>query len=130
MRQLRLKDDFLFDDHELSKIFGQLVMHNKQNGLALQYLLAAPLLDRDINTFMNYMVYVDNLHLGYCPRSCQEAVVFAFAQHNQRPPQGYVSEMVMRQFNDFATIYQNGGKDAPQLRQYRNTAWYYFMGTR
>ena len=130
MRQLRLKDDFLFDDHELSKIFGQLVMHNKQNGLALQYLLAAPLLDRDINTFMNYMVYVDNLHLGYCPRSCQEAVVFAFAQRNQRPPQGYVSEMVMRQFNDFATIYQNGGKDAPQLGQYRNTAWYYFMGTR
>lgn len=130
MRQLRLKDDFLFSDQELSKIFGQLVMHNKQNGLALQYLLAAPLLDRDINTFMNYMVYVDGLHLGYCPRSCQEAVVFAFAQRNQRPPQGFVNDMVLRQFSEFANAYSQGGKDAPLLARFKNTAWYYFLGTR
>ncbi len=130
MRQLRLKDDLLFSEQELDKIFGQLVMRNQQNGLALQYLLAAPLLERDINKFMNYMVYVDRQHLGYRPRSCQEAIVFAFVQRNQLPPQGYVNEMVMRQFNDFVNIYSNGGKDAPQLRQYRNTAWYYFIGTR
>jgi FHS family L-fucose permease-like MFS transporter len=38
MRQIRLKDDFLFSERELDKIFGQLVMHNQRNGLALQYL--------------------------------------------------------------------------------------------
>ena len=130
MRQLRLKDDFMFSDQELDKIFGQLLMHNKQNGLALQYLLAYPLLDRDVNKFMNYMIYVDGLHLGYRPSSCMEAVVFAYAQRNQRPPQGYVNEMMLRRFSDFVNIYSSGGKDAPQLKQYRNTAWYYFMGTR
>lgn len=130
LRQSRLKDDFMFSEQELDKIFGQLVMQNQRNGLALQYLLAAPLLDRDINRFMNYMIYVDGLHLGYRPRSCQEAVVFAYAQRNQRPPQGYINEMVMRSFSDFANIYSSGGKDAPQLRQYKNTAWYYFMGSR
>lgn len=130
MRQMSLKDDFLFSEQELDKIFGQLMMRNQRNGLALQYLLAAPLLDRDINRFMNYMVYVDGLHLGYRPRSCQEAVVFAYAQRNQHPPQGYIDQMVLRRFSDFASIYANGGKDAPQLGQYKNTVWYYFIGAR
>lgn len=130
MRQIRLKDDFLFSERELDKIFGQLVMHNQRNGLALQYLLAAPLLNRDVNTFMNYMIYVDGLHLGYRPRSCQEAVVFAYAQRKQRPPQGYVSDMVLRQFGEYVNIYSQGGKDAPQLARFKNTAWYYFMGVK
>lgn len=130
MRQMRLKDDFLFSERELDKIFGQLVMHNQRNGLALQYLLAAPLLNRDVNTFMNYMIYVDGLHLGYRPRSCQEAVVFAYAQRKQRPPQGYVSDMVLRQFGEYVNIYSQGGKDAPQLARFKNTAWYYFMGVK
>lgn len=128
MRQIRLKDDFLFSERELDKIFGQLVMHNQRNGLALQYLLAAPLLNRDVNTFMNYMIYVDGLHLGYRPRSCQETVVFAYAQRKQRPPQGYVNDMVLRQFGEYVNIYSQGGKDAPQLARFKNTAWYYFMG--
>jgi hypothetical protein len=130
MRQIRLKDDFLFSERELDKIFGQLVMHNQRNGLALQYLLAAPLLNRDVNTFMNYMIYVDGLHLGYRPRSCQEAVVFAYAQRKQRPPQGYVSDMVLRQFGEYLNIYSQGGKDASQLARFKNTAWYYFMGVK
>lgn len=130
MRQIRLKDDFLFSERELDKIFGQLVMHNQRNGLALQYLLAAPLLNRDVNTFMNYMIYVDGLHLGYRPRSCQEAVVFAYAQRKQRPPQGYVNDMVLRQFGEYLNIYSQGGKDAPQLARFKNTAWYYFMGVK
>jgi len=130
MRQIRLKDDFLFSERELDKIFGQLVMHNQRNGLALQYLLAAPLLNRDVNTFMNYMIYVDGLHLGYRPRSCQEAVVFAYAQRKQRPPQGYVNDMVLRQFGEYVNIYSQGGKDASQLARFKNTAWYYFMGVK
>lgn len=130
MRQLRLQEDFLFSEQELDKIFGQLMMKNQQNGLALQYLLAAPLLDRDINKFMNYMVYVDGLHLGYRPRSCQEAIAFAYAQRNQRPPQGYVNEMVMRNFGDFRQIYSQGGQDASQLGRFRNTAWYYLIGAK
>lgn len=130
MRQLRLQEDFLFSEQELDKIFGQLMMQNQQNGLALQYLLAAPLLDRDVNKFMNYMVYVDGLHLGYRPRSCQEAIAFAYAQRNQRPPQGYVNEIVMRNFSDFRQIYSQGGQNAPQLGRFRNTAWYYLIGAK
>ena len=91
MRQLRLEDDFLFSEQELDKIMGQLLMHNPKNGMALQYLLLYPLLERDINKFMNYMTYVDGLKLGYRPRICQEAIAFAFAQRGQQPPQAVVN---------------------------------------
>ena len=122
MREIRLKDDFLFSEQELDKMMGQLLMHSSKNGMALQYLLLCPLLERDINTFMNYMSYVDGLHLGYRPRTCQEAVVFAFAQRKQQPPQGFVDRMVLNSFGDFIQTY-NGGPAA--LERFKNTTWYY-----
>ena len=127
MRQLRLQEDIMFNEDEIDHILVQLMMQDKGNGLALQYLLAVPLLDRDIARFMNYMVYVDKLHLGYCPRSCQEAIAFAFAQRNQLPPQGSVNEIVMRRFGEFSKAFAQGGKDAPQMSLFTNTAWYYII---
>lgn len=124
MRQLRLNDDFLFSEKELDKMMGQLVMHNPKNGLALQYLLLCPLLQRDINSFMNYLTFVDGLKLGYMPRVCQEAVVFAFAQRNQQPPQGYVSQLVANSYRDFVQAYNSGGAG---LERFKQTIWYYLM---
>lgn len=127
LRQLRLTDDFLFSEQELDKIMGQLLMHNHRNGLALQYLLLCPLLERDINKFMNYMTYVDGLRLGYRPRSCQEAIAFAFAQRQQQPPQGYVSPLVLSQFGEFARAYGAGGGQAASLSPFVHTTWYYLV---
>lgn len=125
LEQLRLKDDFLFSEKELDKMMGQLMMQNPKNGLALQYLLLCPLLERDVNTFMNYMTFVDGLKLGYRPRMCQEAVVFAFAQRNQQPPQGFVSNLVMNSFNDFVRTYSSSGAGSAGLERFKQTTWYY-----
>lgn len=125
LSQLRLRDDFLYSEKELDKMMGQLVMQNPKNGLALQYLLLCPLLERDVNTFMNYMTFVDGLKLGYRPRMCQEAVVFAFAQRNQQPPQGFVSNLVMNSFNDFVHTYNSGGAGSAGLERFKQTTWYY-----
>ena len=103
---------------------GQLVMKNIKNGLALQYLLLSPLLERDVNKFMNYMTFVDGLKIGYCPRSCQEAIVFAFAQRNQQPPAGYINQLVLSNFADFART-ASAGANAAGLERFRNTTWYY-----
>ncbi|MBQ2209645.1 MAG: hypothetical protein II404_06750 [Prevotella sp.] len=124
LRQLRLDDDFLFSEQELDKVMGQLVMKNIKNGLALQYLLLSPLLERDVNKFMNYMTFVDGLKIGYCPRSCQEAIVFAFAQRNQQPPAGYINQLVLSNFADFART-ASAGANAAGLERFRNTTWYY-----
>ena len=98
---------------------------NGEYAVARKYI---PLLDRDINKFMNYMIYVDGLHLGYRPRSCQEAVVFAYAQRKQRPPQGYVNDMILRQFGEVCE-YLLTRWSYSQLVAF-STAWYYFMGVK
>ena len=86
LRRVRLADDFLFSDKELDRICGQLVMHNKDNMVAIQYLLMFPLLNRDLPTFMNYYGYVQSI-VKYSPAVCQEAVALAYAQRGQLPPQ-------------------------------------------
>lgn len=123
MRKKRIKEDFLFSDRELDKICGQLLMADKENTLALQYLLMFPVLDRDLNRFMNYMMFVSQTHPGYSPRICQEMVTFAYASRKQQPPQGVVPEAMLQQFNQFMQAYQQGATE-----MFRHSTWYYLMG--
>lgn len=58
MRRMRLENDFLFSDTELDKICGQLVMHNKENSVAIQYLLAFPMLDGDRARLGKYVEFL------------------------------------------------------------------------
>ncbi|MDL2213058.1 DUF6057 family protein [Bacteroides sp. OttesenSCG-928-E20] len=126
LRKVRLTDDFLFSETELDKICGQLFSHNKENTLAMQYLLMFPLLNRDLNSFMSYFGYVNSV-VRYNPIVCQEAVAFAYMQRKMEIPGGMVGNDVMLRFKNFAQVYASGGKDSPQLEAFRNTLWYYLM---
>ena len=125
LRQYRLKEDFLFSEDELDKICGQLYMHNQKNQMAVQYLVMAPLLDRDIPRFMSYVQVVQN-SISYNPRAVQEAIAFAFLQKHQQPPQGLVSQQTLQRLNDFGRIYSTNNS-SPELEIFRNTAWYYLV---
>ena len=125
LRKVRLQDDFLFSEDEVDKICGQLFMHNTKNAMAMQYLLMTPLLDRDLNRFMQYLQVVQE-KVRYNPRVCQEAVCLAFAQRNQQPPQGAVNQMILRNFSEFAQAY--GGQHNPAaLSRFKQSTWYYLM---
>ena len=121
LRKVRLPDDFLFSEKETDKICGQLFLHNPQNKMAVQYLLMQPLLDRDIERFMQYLQVVQG-KISYNPRAVQEAVALAFAQQRQQPPQGLISPVVLQSFNSFSNAMREGGA---QLEAFRHTAWYY-----
>ena len=125
LRQYRLQEDLLFSDGEIDHICGQLFMHNQQNVMAAQYLLMMPLLDRDIERFMAYVKVVQN-RIQYNPRSCQEAIAFAFMRQGQQPPQGVVSPMILQQMDAFARIYSSD-KNSPELHRFKNTVWNYLM---
>ena len=84
LRKVRLTDDFLFSDKETDKLCGQLVMHNKENIVAIQYLLMFPLLNKDLNTFMQYYTYVKSIS-KYSSQACEEAVALAYAQQGKLP---------------------------------------------
>lgn len=60
LRKIQLKDDFLFSEDETDKICGQLFLHNPENVMAMQYLLAHPLLDGDMSRFRQYQQVVES----------------------------------------------------------------------
>ena len=123
LRRYRLQEDFLFSETELDKICGQLFVHNPKNQMAMQYLMLMPLLDKDIPRFMSYIQVIQE-KTQYHPRSCQEALAFAFMQQRQQPPQGLISDMILQRMNDFSRIYSND-KNSPELARFKNTVWYY-----
>ena len=123
LRKYKLQKDIIFSDGELDQICGLLFIHNQQNLMAAQYFLMMPLLDRDIDRFMSYVKVVQN-RIQYNPRSCQEAIAFAFIRRGQMPPQGIVNQMILNQMNDFVRIYSTN-KNSPDLYRFKNTLWYY-----
>jgi len=60
LRKAKISNDDLFSESEIDKICGQLFLHNKDNKVALQYMLMVPLLDGDIPRFMRYMRVVED----------------------------------------------------------------------
>ena len=125
LRQYKLQKDLLFSDGELDNICGQLFLHNQQNLMATQYLLMIPLLNRDIEKFMAYVKVVQN-RIHYNPRSCQEAIAFAFMRRGQQPPQGFVNQMILGDMDNFARIYSTN-RNSPELSRFKNTVWNYLM---
>ena len=91
--------------------------------MAMQYLMLMPLLDKDIPRFMSYIQVIQE-KTQYHPRSCQEALAFAFMQQRQQPPQGLISDMILQRMNDFSRIYSHD-KNSPELARFKNTVWYY-----
>lgn len=125
LRQYKLQKDLLFSDGELDNICGQLFLHNQQNLMAAQYLLMIPLLNRDIEKFMAYVKVVQN-RIQYNPRSCQEAIAFAFMRRGQQPPRGIVNQMILGDMDSFARIYSTN-RNSPELSRFKNTVWNYLM---
>ena len=126
LRKVRLQDDFLFSEDEVDKICGQLFLHEPSNMMAVQYLLMTPLLDKDINRFMQYLQVVQE-DIRYNPRVCQEAICIAFAQRNQQPPQGLVNPLVLNRFSEFVQAYGTNGSNISALSGFRYSTWYYLM---
>jgi len=125
-RKGHLLNDFLFSEREVDKMFGQLYVKNNTNNLAKQYLLVYPLLERDLQKFMQYLPIVET-HENYNPRAIQEGLVMACMHLKQQPPRGFVDQITGQRFQEFAQTYTQQGKNSPQLEAFRNTFWYYFM---
>ncbi len=126
LRKMRLESDFLFSEPEMDKVCGQLLVRNKDNKLAMQYLLLHPLLNHDLQTFMQYYSYVNSL-VRYNPTVCQEAVAFVCMKQKVQAPADVVSNDVSQRFKGFAQTYTFSGKDSQQMEAYRNTVWYYLI---
>lgn len=79
MRKMRLDEDFLFSEQELDKIMGRLFIHNPDNGLAMQYLIAFPLVTKNPQLLQAYLQVV-NKKKQYYPQAAREAMAILQGQ--------------------------------------------------
>ena len=82
LRSVRLHDhDFLFNRQAMETMLGYLVQENPANHMALEYLLAWNLLDKNLKGFVNYCPF--EAYSGGVPRCYQEAFLLDFADTTQ-----------------------------------------------
>ena len=62
LQELHLQKDFMFSDSEIDKIMGQLLMANKDNTLAMQYLLFLPQLEGNKQKYAMYSNFLRGLY--------------------------------------------------------------------
>ena len=99
LRQLRYKENFLYNYEEVDKMFGLLFQGNRRNTMALDYFMGQMLLKGNMQGFLQYMGWVQQygsyrqMPLGY-----QDAVRCIKAQGRVpgSPYAAYVSRMMER----------------------------------
>ncbi len=130
LRKMRYTEDFLFSENEKDMMLGLLLVHNKNNRLAFEYLLAYTLLNRDIASFLKYYPIGKNMGYAVIPRSYQEALVYVWTQShpNFQGMPWSISPVVMKEVTEFATHYVRAPKDeAFFLNRFGKSYWYYLL---
>ena len=125
LRQRMLDEDYLFSEGELDKTLGQLFIKDPSNDLARQYLVLYPLLQRDLNKFVQYMGVIAESHPQYNPLLAQQALAFISMKNGQPIPQNMVSPTVEQSLRGFAQAWTSKNPDL--IDQHRHTLYYYLI---
>lgn len=120
LRHRMLDQEYFYSEGEIDKILGHLFLKDSTNTLALQYLLMFPLLQRDLDKFMQY-VQVIQQRMPYKSEIMQQGVAFAMMKAGMEIPAGVIDPAIMSRFRSFAQTYAQHG----DLTPFRNTLWYY-----
>ncbi len=125
MRKRMVDEDYLFSEEELDKTLGQLFIKDPSNDLARQYLILHPLLQRDLDKFVQYMGVVAESHPQYNPLLAQQALAFISMKNGQPIPQNMVSPMVEQSLRGFAQAWTS--KNPELIEPHRHTLYYYLI---
>lgn len=125
LRQRMLDEDYLFSEAELDKTLGQLFIKDPSNDLARQYLILYPLLQRDLDKFVQYMGVVAESHPQYNPLLAQQALAFISMKNGQQIPKNMVSPMVEQSLRGFAQAWTS--KNPELIEPHRHTLYYYLI---
>ena len=128
LRKVRLHDhDFLFNRQAMESMLAYLVQENPANHMALEYLLAWDLLDKNLKGFVNFCPFE-----GYTegvPRCYQEAFLLYLADTEQSLDNvpAFIGRDVVTSFSLFMQE-RGGGTPAETLaKRFGNTYWYYYF---
>lgn len=125
MRSRMIDEEYMFSEGELDKTFGQLYIKNPGNELAKQYLVVYPLLQRDLNKFVQYMGVVAEQQPNYNPLLAQQAMAFLSMKNGQPIPRQIVPAAIEQSLREFAAAWTS--KDPARIGPYRRTLYHYLI---
>ncbi len=127
LRARMVDEEYMFSEGELDKTFGQLFLKDPNNNLAKQYLVVYPLLQRDLNKFVQYMGVVAESQPTYNPPLAQQAMAFMSMKSGQQIPKGAVQPGVEELLRNFAQAWTS--KDPARIESFRHTLYYYLVSS-
>lgn len=117
--------DYMYSEGEIDKSLGQMFIKDSSNSLALQYLVVYPLLERNLDKFMQYMQVVSETIPTYNPPLAQQGAAFYFINKGTTPPSSLVPGPVTEQLRQFSRAWSS--KDTAALAPFSGTLYYYLM---
>ena len=128
LRTVRLHDrDFLFNRQAMESMLAYLVQENPANHMALEYLLAWDLLDKNLKGFVNFCPFEG--YAGGVPRCYQEAFLLEFADTTQSLDNvpAFIDRDVITSFSIFMREHSAGTPAQALAKRFGNTYWYYYF---
>lgn len=130
LRQMNIQASFFFSDRELPQMLGQLLMCNRKNRLAFDYLEATYLLTGQIDNFAQ--CYSLGSETGYMtiPTVYQQALLLFWSRDHaasEQLPAGFRPDVVKAMHQFYADL-QSKRLSADQVREkWGKTYWYYYF---
>ncbi len=129
-KQFMLKEDFYYNKDQLHLAMIFLLRSNQSNHFAFEYLMLHLLLEKDFDSFLNYLRYYRNMEYVETPLYFEQALAYI---ETLRPGiiDAYsfveVSESTIQHIQRYAMLYHtNNENDREKLKaEYANTYWYY-----
>ncbi len=143
-RKIKPSVDFFIDDiFSYNKDLIFILEENLHNRMAYEYLMAYYILDKDLNNFIRYLQYLDELGYKEIPKNYEEALLFYLSRRDaKRISLGKYrfNENILSRYKDYVSIIMKNKGDIEaakkELQKYHgNTCWFYlhfinpFMGT-
>ncbi|MBO7496620.1 MAG: hypothetical protein J6T98_08695 [Salinivirgaceae bacterium] len=130
IRKKHPKRDFYMGNSQYDVL--QVVMTDKDNAFASQYLFASALLQNDLDLFYNLLLRgYGNLNYNNLPRAYQEAIVL-YRSFNKSAPgldKLNIQSFIVEQFKSFQNVVSDDRSDIREIVQdkFANTYWKYYF---
>lgn len=130
LRCQNIRASFFFSDQELPEMLGQLLLSNRQNRLAFEYLEATYLLDGNLDNFAQCYSLGNELSYSSIPLVFQQALILYWSRDHsasEQMPDGLRPDVV-KAMNQFYADVQSKRYAPEQLKErWGKTYWYYYF---
>ena len=111
----------------MESMLAFLIQENPANHMALEYLLAWDLLDKNLKGFVNFCPFEG--YPGGVPRCYQEAFLLNLADTTQSLDNvpAFIDPEVVASFGLFMREYSSGATAQTLAKRFGDTYWYYYF---